>query len=182
MKRLMTILFACAASLAGVHSTQAAGRVLVAYFSWGGNTRTVAGQIAELTGADLYEIKPAHAYPTDYNACVEVARAEKNASARPALQGQLPDVSAYDVVLIGFPNWWGTMPMPVFTFVESLDLRGKTVAPFCTHGGGGEQQCFADFGRAARVEVGKGFLRSGSGAGTARPQVERWLRNAGIIQ
>lgn len=180
----MTIFFACAASLAGIPSAHAADgrRVLVAYFSWGGNTRTVAGQIAELTGADLYEIRPVKAYPTDYNACVEVARAEKNASARPALQGQLPDVSAYDVVLIGFPNWWGTMPMPVFTFVESLDLRGKTVAPFCTHGGGGEQQCFADFGRAARVEVGKGFLRSGSGAGTARPQVERWLRNAGIIQ
>lgn len=180
----MTIFFACAASLAGIPSAHAADgrRVLVAYFSWGGNTRTVAGQIAELTGADLYEIKPAHAYPTDYNACVEAARAEKNASARPALQGQLPDVSAYDVVLIGFPNWWGTMPMPVFTFVESLDLSGKTVAPFCTHGGGGEQQCFADFARAARVEVGKGFLRSGSGAGTARPQVERWLRNAGIIQ
>lgn len=177
----MTILFACAASLAGVHSTQAAGRVLVAYFSWGGNTRAVAGQIAELTGADLYEIRPVKAYPTDYNACVEVARAEKNASARPELQGSLPDLSAYDVVLVGYPNWWGTMPMPVFTFVEGLDLSGKTVAPFCTHGGGGEQQCFADFARAARVEVGKGFLRSGSGAGTARPQVERWLRNAGLI-
>ena len=114
-----------------------------------GNTRNLAHQVQELTGGDLFEIETVKAYPEKYRSCTEYAKKEKEADARPALKSKVKDMDAYDVVYVGFPNWWGTAPMAIWSFLEGYDLTGKTVIPFCTHGGGGEQKCFSDFARHA---------------------------------
>lgn len=158
-----------------------AKKTLVAYFSWSGNTRKLAQQVQELTGGDLFEIATAKAYPEEYRACTEYAKKEKEADARPALKGKVQEMDSYDVVFVGFPNWWGTTPMPILTFLEGYDLTGKTVIPFCTHGGGGEQDCFGNFARhAGKATVKKGFACPGGMVDGARTDVEQWLKEIGI--
>lgn len=122
--------------LGGKMEAQAATqKILVAYFSWSGNAKALAGQIAEGTGADLFEIKTVTAYPDTYNACTEVAKKEQESNARPALSGSVPDMAQYGTVFLCYPNWWGTLPMGVFTFLESYDFSGKRIYPLVTHGG-----------------------------------------------
>ncbi|HIV14906.1 MAG TPA: flavodoxin [Candidatus Avisuccinivibrio pullicola] len=99
-----------------------------------GNTETIARLIAENTGGELFALEVVNPYPEDYDATVDMARDEQNAKARPALKS-LPDVSDCDVVFLGYPNWWGTYPMAVATYLDSGALKGKTVIPFCTHEG-----------------------------------------------
>lgn len=122
-------------------------KVLVAYFSrtgenysvgniTKGNTHIIAEMIANRTGGDLFEITPSVSYPTDYERCTEVAKEEKEAQARPAIVAD-KDIDAYDVIFIGYPNWWSDMPMPVYTWIEKHQWAGKTVIPFCTHEGSG---------------------------------------------
>ena len=107
-------------------------KVLVAYFSWSGNTKDAAQYIAQRLGADEFEIIREKAYPTEYDPCTEDAKAEKEANERPAIKGAVENMAQYDVVFVGVPVWWYTAPMPVFTFLEQYDLKGKTVIPFCT--------------------------------------------------
>ena len=107
-------------------------KVLVAYFSWSGNTREAAQYIAKKTGADEFEIIREKAYPTEYTPCTEDAKAEKEAGERPAIKGKVENMAQYDVVFVCVPVWWYTAPMPVYTFLEQYDLKGKTVIPFCT--------------------------------------------------
>ena len=107
-------------------------KVLVAYFSLSGNTREAAQYIAQKTGADEFEIIREKAYPTEYTPCTEDAKAEKEAGERPAIKGKVENMAQYDVVFVCVPVWWYTAPMPVFTFLEQYDLKGKTVIPFCT--------------------------------------------------
>ena len=107
-------------------------KVLVAYFSWSGNTKYAAQYIAQKLGADEFEIITEKAYPTEYQPCTEVAKAEKEANARPAIKGKVENMEQYDVVFIGAPVWWYTGPMAIYTFMEQYDLKGKTVIPFCT--------------------------------------------------
>ena len=122
-------------------------KVLVAYFSrtgenYGvgnittGNTQIVAEMIAQETGGDMFKIEPVESYPDSYDACVELAKKEQEAKARSAVKGDVM-VKNYDVIFIGYPNWWGDMPMPVYTFIEKHNWQGKTVVPFCTHEGSG---------------------------------------------
>lgn len=123
-------------------------KILVAYFSradenYGvgvvekGNTRIIAEMIANETGADTFEIARITPYPADYDACVDEAKQEQSENARPELTGTVGNFEDYDVIFLGYPNWWGDMPMPVYTFLESYDFSGKTVIPFCTHAGSG---------------------------------------------
>lgn len=106
------------------------GKILVAYFSWSGNTEEMASYIAEQTGGDLYEIEPQNAYPTDYNECGDVALIERDENARPPI-ANLPDsIEEYDTIFIGYPIWWHTAPMIIGTFLENYDLTGKEVYPF----------------------------------------------------
>ena len=102
-----------------------------------GNTEVVAKIIQEMTAGDLFRIEPVHAYPGDYTETTEVAKQEMRTNARPKLTGHMESMAPYGVVFLGYPIWWGTMPMPVFTFLEEYDLSGKTIAPFCTHEGSG---------------------------------------------
>jgi flavodoxin len=110
-------------------------KVLIAYFSWSGNAKALAGQIAAASGGDLFEIRTAKPYPDTYNECIAAAKKEQEADARPALAGSVPDMGRYDTVFLCYPNWWGTLPMGVFTFLESCDFAGKTIYPLVTHGG-----------------------------------------------
>lgn len=102
-----------------------------------GHTKVMAGYIAEALGADQYEIVPAEAYPFSYDECCDQASDELKKDVRPALAGDLPDVSGYDTVFVGCPIWWGSEPMVVRSFLDAVDLSGKTVVPFTTHGGSG---------------------------------------------
>lgn len=157
-------------------------KVLVAYFSWSGNTREIANQIKELTNADIFEIETVKPYSTNYNKCVEEAKIEKAENARPAIKGEIKNMSQYDIVFIGYPNWWGTMPMAILTFIEKYNFNGKTLIPFCTHGGGGVQQCFKDFSKyTSSYETRDGFLCNGNSVSSAKPQVEKWLKDRAKI-
>lgn len=125
------------------------GNALVVYFSrtgeqYGvgvidkGNTAIVAEQIADATGAELYEILSAEDnYPATYDELTDIALEEQKQNARPAIAGELPDLSGYDTIFIGAPVWWGDWPMICYTFFEQADLSGKTLVPFCTHAGSG---------------------------------------------
>ena len=108
----------------------AGGKTLVAYFSWSGNTQEMASYIAEQTGGDLLELQPETPYPTDYNECGDVALAERDSDARPAIANLPETIEEYDSVLVGYPIWWHTAPMIIGTFLESYDLTGVDVYPF----------------------------------------------------
>lgn len=136
-------------------------KILIAYFTWSdntvvenpnsidvdaetsasvlspGNAELIANWIAEETGGDLFSIKTQNKYSSDYDECLNQARKEMDNNERPALVERVNNIDDYDVIFLGFPNWWYTCPMAVFTFVESYDLSGKTIIPFCTHGTGG---------------------------------------------
>lgn len=104
--------------------------VLIAYFSWSGNTAEMAAQIQEQTGGDLFEIVPVEPYPTDYDECGDVALAERDSNARPEIQNLPKSIEQYDTIFIGYPIWWHTAPMIIGTFLESYDLSGVDVYPF----------------------------------------------------
>ena len=110
---------------------------LVVYFSWSGNTENVAKAIQSQTDSDIFEIVPATPYSDDYNTVLDVAREEQRSNARPAISGSIENIEQYDVIYVGFPNWWGDMPMILYTFFDTYDLSGKTIALFCTSGGSG---------------------------------------------
>ena len=116
-------------------TAKAPKKMLVAYFSHSGNTRTVAEQIREATGADIFEIEPAAAYPTNYQAVVDQAKKEVNSGFKPALKSKPENLGKYDIIFVGSPCWWYTIAPPVATFLSSYDLSGKTIAPFMTHEG-----------------------------------------------
>ncbi|MGN0739814.1 MAG: flavodoxin [Treponema sp.] len=142
MKKLMSIF------LAGSVFTAAHAKSLVVYFSktgeqYGvgtiekGNTAKIAEIIAAQTGSDIFEIVPEKPYPEGYRATTEVAKTEQAQKARPAFKGKIEDFDKYDTIYIGYPNWWGDMPMIVYTFLESYSFAGKKILPFCTHEGSG---------------------------------------------
>ena len=108
-------------------------KVLVAYFSWSGNTQHVAEYIAQQTGGTLFRIEPLKPYPEEYVPCTEVAKKEKEDNARPAIKDRVEDWDSYDTVFIGCPVWWWTAPMIITTFAESYDFKGKTAIPLCTY-------------------------------------------------
>ena len=113
-------------------NTTSNGKVLIAYFSWAKHTEKMANVIKEQTGADVAEIVRVKDYPTDYNECTEVALEEKNNKERPEIKDLGVNLDDYDTIFVGYPNWWGDMPMPVYTFLEKNNFSGKTVIPFMT--------------------------------------------------
>ena len=142
-----------------------------------GNTEVVARRLQVLTGADLFQLEPVHPYSDNYNQCIEQAQADQRQDARPALR-TLPDhLEDYDTIYLGYPNYWGTMPMCVFTFLASFDFTGKTILPFCTHEGSGLSQTERDIRVAAKgAVVTKGLAIHGSSVAQAEPALERWVQ------
>lgn len=152
-------------------------RILIAYFSWGGNTERTAKAIQSLVGGDLFRIVPVKEYPKDYTKCVEVAKEEKAAKARPEIKGPLPDLKNYDVIFVGYPIWISVAPMPVYTFMEACDFTGKTVVPFCTAGGSGIEGSIHDMEKmAAKGKVLKG-LKANNPA-----DISPWLKDLGFMK
>ncbi|MDE5585141.1 MAG: flavodoxin, partial [Muribaculaceae bacterium] len=147
-----------------------------------GNAHIIADMIADATGADTFEIVPEKGYPKDsYNDCIEIAKEELQSDARPAVKGDVK-VEDYDVIFIGYPNWWGNPPMCVYTFIEKHDWIGKTVIPFITHEGsgmGGTDRKIAAACKGANTLTGKGLAVQGKIAqenqASAQKSVERWL-------
>lgn len=151
-------------------------KILIAYFSWSGNTKAVAEEIHRQVGGELVEIVPETAYPSSYNATVDKAKQEQQTNARPAVKTKMPNFAQYDMVFLGYPNWWGSYPMPVATFIEGLNWQGKTVAPFFTHGGGGVQRCQSDLSKLLpNASFAPYLCLSGIRARTAAKDVAQWL-------
>lgn len=111
-------------------------KILVAYYSYSGNTEAVAKQIAGATGGTLFEITTPHQYPEAYNAMTAQAKKEIRDGFKPELSSKVEDFARYDMVFVGSPNWWGTYAPAVSAFLAAYDFNGKTVVPFFTHGGG----------------------------------------------
>lgn len=158
------------------------GRTLVVYFSATGNTREVAETLAELQGADLFEIVPAEPYTDEdlnySDGNCRANREQNDDSARPAMASTLENLDQYDVVYLGFPIWWGTLPKILCTFLETYDLSGKTVAPFCTSGGSGigsAEEAIAQLAPGANLTQG---LRTDPDSGAA--DLTQWLQDIGL--
>jgi len=140
-----------------------------------GNTHIAAEMIAELVDADIFEIKAAKAYSDDYKECVARAKQEWDDDARPELVEDI-DISAYDVIYLGYPNWCGTMPMPVWTFLDKHDWTGKTICPFCTNEGSGLANSLADLEKLApEADRKAGLSIKGSKVQEAQTSIEEWI-------
>ena len=145
-----------------------------------GNTHIVAEIIAKETGGKLFRIETVKPYPDEYKACVEVAKAEKENNARPEVKGDVK-VENYDIIFLGYPNWWGDMPMAVYTFIEKHNWNGKTVVPFCTHEGSGLSGTERKLKNVCRgAMVSEGLAIKGTTAQNSQPQalkaVQTWLK------
>ena len=171
--------------------------MLVAYFSLAGeqygvgvieegNTSIIAHMIAEQTGADLFEIEAVTPYPTSHSKLLEVSQQEMSDNARPEIAGTVDNMEDYDTIFIGYPNWWGDMPMIVYNFLESYDLSGKTIVPFCTHGGSGLSNTESTIADITGGTMKDGFAIPGTTAqndrDTARSEVTKWLKEVGFVE
>ncbi len=142
-----------------------------------GNTEKVAKKIAALTGGELFKIEQVTPYAKDYDTCISQAKKDKQSGARPALVRKLSSLDAYDEIYLGYPNYWGTMPMAVYTFLESLDWTGKVIHPFCTHEGSGLASTPKDVERAAKgATVARGLAVNGSYADSADKAIKDWIK------
>jgi flavodoxin len=170
-------------------------RVLVVYFSRAdentggvgyiekGNTKILAEMIAERTHGDLFEIKTVKPYPKEYRPATEAAKQEKEENARPEIVGELPDLSKYDVVFLGYPIWWSDMPMPVYTFLDRENFAGKIILPFCTHEGSGLSDTQRSIADVTKADVREGFALQGHIAQKspeeARTALYEWMSKQG---
>ena len=142
-----------------------------------GNTEVVAEMIAALTGGDLFEVDTVKPYATDYYACAGEVKAELRERARPELKKYLDNLDGYDTIYVGYPNWCGTMPMAMFTFLEHYDLSGKTVCPFCTNEGSGMGYSERDLKQVCKgATVKSGLSIHGAEAAQSRDRVEAWVK------
>lgn len=146
-----------------------------------GNTEYVARIISEITKGDLFAIKTVQTYPGGHKELVDAAKKEAEAKARPKLVSHIKNLKDYDVVFIGYPNWWYDMPMPLYTFFEEYDFSGKTVIPFCTHGGSRFSQSvktITELEKNATVIQGPSVSRDN--VATAKDDVLKWLQKQGL--
>lgn len=140
-----------------------------------GNTEIAAQMLQEMTGADLFRIEPLLPYSKDYNECIAQAQDDQRRDARPQLREYPDSLDQYDTIYLGYPNYWGTMPMPVFSFLEHFDFSGKIIRPFCTHEGSGMGRSERDIRRlcpGARVE--KGLAIHGGSVKYAKSDLQKW--------
>lgn len=159
------------------------GKVLIAYYSWGGNTKGIAEAIRDRTGADLLEITLVEPYSSDYSAVLDEARRDQKRQARPAINEQVDDMESYDVILLGYPNWWASIPMPIATFLERHDFAGKTIIPFCSHGGGRLGQSVTATSKiAADANIGEPLSIHYSGGSTLQDDIMKWLDQNGVAR
>jgi flavodoxin len=157
--------------------------ILVAYFSHSGNTRVIANQIRESIDGDIFEIVTVDPYPSDYDAVVEQARKELREEYRPKLNTKAENMESYNVVFVGYPIWWGTIPMPVATFLSEYDFSGKTIVPFCTHEGSRLGRSVTDIKELCpQSTILDGLAVRGRDVKNAQNEVSEWLRELELIE
>ena len=160
--------------------TPKTGKALVLYFSQSGNTETVAKFIHDEVGGDIVKLETVKTYNTDYNKLLDEAQNEQRQNARPELKTKI-NIDDYDVIFLGYPNWWGDMPMPIYTFLEEYNFSGKTIAPFITHGGSGLSDTPNKIkSKASGATVTEGLAVSGSSASNSKSSVQNWLSKIGF--
>ncbi|MCE5315433.1 MAG: flavodoxin [Armatimonadota bacterium] len=141
-----------------------------------GNTEVAAKMIKKLTGGALFKIDPVKEYSKDYTACTKEAQAELHADARPELSEYLDSLDSYDTIILCYPNWWGTMPMAVSTFLERYDFAGKTILPLCTHEGSGMGRSEQDIKKLCPgATMGRGLAVRGGSVKNAEKDIKDWL-------
>lgn len=141
-----------------------------------GNTEAVAQRLAALTGAELFPLLPCQPYSDQYDLCIRQAQDDQRRDARPALKALPESLEGYDTIYLGYPNYWGTMPMCVFTFLDAFSFTGKTILPFCTHEGSGLGRSEADIRRLCPgAKVGRGLAIHGSSVCREERALEAWI-------
>jgi flavodoxin len=159
------------------------GKTLVIFFSHSGNTRFLAEMIHQQVGGDLVELKTVHPYPEAYDLVVDQAKREQQDNTRPQLATKVQNMESYSTLFIGYPNWWGTMPMALFTFFEEYNLSGKTIIPFCTHEGSNLGRSVSDMKKLApRATILDGLAIRGRSVKnqSARTELADWLAHLHI--
>lgn len=157
------------------------GKALIVYYSWSGNTRGVAQEIQKQTNADIFEIELVTPYSTDYNTVLMQAQEAQHNQDRPEIKGKIDNIGQYDTIILGYPNWWASIPMPIATFLEQYDLSGKTILPFCSHGGGRFGQSLTAIAKLAPdSNIGEGLSVHYSGGDTLSDDVAAWLQATGM--
>lgn len=156
-------------------TTAALEKTLVVYFSHTGTTKGVAEYLHGLVGGDIIELEPVNAYPKGYSDALDPAKQEQNENARPAIKTTIDNFDSYDTIYMGYPIWWGTVPMMMFTFMESYDFSGKTVVPFATSGGTGIDQSISDI----RETIPKATVKDGLLV-RSNDEILPWLQGLGL--
>lgn len=147
-----------------------------------GNTEIVVNGMKEMIDADVFKIEMKYPYSPVYMTCIEEAKKDLRAKARPELTSYLDSIDDYDTVILAYPNYWSTMPMAVFTFLERYDFSGKTILPLCTNEGSGMGHSESDIKKLAPgAAVKKGLAITGSNAANAGASVKKWLSANGLI-
>lgn len=155
-----------------------AGNVLIVYFSQTGNTETVANIIHDNVGGDIVKLETTEAYPSNYDELVDYAQQEQQEDARPELSTVIENIEQYDTIFLGYPNWWGDMPMAIYTFLDTYDLSGKTIAPFITHGGSGLSGTPENIQEEElNATVTEGLAIDGDEASDSSEDVVEWLNS-----
>lgn len=145
-----------------------------------GNTEVAAKMIQKLTGGDIFRIETVNAYPEDYQETTEVAKQELRLKARPELSVHMDNMADYSLIYLGYPNWWGTMPMALFTFLEEYDFSGKIIIPFCTHEGSAMGHSESDIKKVCPdASVLKGLPIPGAKVQRAENDIADWLKTLG---
>ena len=147
-----------------------------------GNTEIVANIMKDLIPADTFKIEMKDPYSPVYMTCIEEAKADLRAGVRPELVSMPESIDEYDTVVLAYPNYWGTMPMAVFTFLERFDFSGKTILPLCTNEGSGMGSSERDIKKTCPgAEVKRGLAITGSAAAGSKSSVERWFKANGLM-
>jgi flavodoxin len=158
-------------------------KILVAYFSHSGNTREIANQIHKSVGGDIFEIQTVQTYPSNYDAVVKQARQELDSGYKPALKTKIKNIESYDIVFVGYPNWWGTIPRPIVTFLSEYNFSGKIIVPFCTHEGSRLGNSVNDIRKLCpQSNFLDGLAVRGSDINNAQNELSGWLCKIGMIK
>jgi formylglycine-generating enzyme required for sulfatase activity/flavodoxin len=157
------------------------GKALIVFFSWGGNTRGIARKIQEQTGFDLFEIKLVKPYSNDYSTALDEAQRDQRQQARPVIANTVENLNDYQTILLGYPNWWASIPMPIATFLTQYDFKGKSIIPFCSHGGGRLGQSITAITKLApNSRVGEPLSVHSGGGRDLENDISKWLKTNGI--
>ena len=177
---LMYALLSSTLLMGGLHAQSS--KTLIVYFSWGGNTRTAANMIKNMTKADMFEVKTAESYPTDYNDTINQARDELNNNVLPRLSTNINNLADYDTIILCYPNWWGTIPQAVKQLLQTHNFSGKKIAPLCTHGGGGMGRSVTDItSLCPNSTILEGLSISGGSVNNSENNIKTWLQNINIL-